>query len=264
MMGLARWAGRLYATLMMIFLVSPLVMVIILSFNAGDYIAFPPDGFSLRWYSQIAGNSDLAGDFVLSVELAVAATVGAMAVGLPLSVGLVRHRMPGAGVVRMMALSPLVLPEVLLGLALLQFSAMRLHRNPGIWVLLVGHVILVLPFVVQLVSAALTGLNREKEDAAATLGASPARVFWHVVLPGLATGLGSAALLAFIFSFDNVAVSLFLSSPGRITLPVQLYEQATFSSDPSLAAMSTVLIVIGLATICLLGRLRGFDRVAAR
>ncbi len=258
------WLGRLYAAAMMLFLASPLIMVVVLSFNAGDYIVFPPDGLSLRWYHQLFDNPDLVSEFSLSVELALAATAIAILIGTPLSIALVRHRVPGKAMLRMMALSPLVLPEVLLGLALLQFSAMRLHQNPSLGVLLIGHVILVLPFVVQLVSAALTGLNREKEDAAATLGASPTRVFWHVVLPGISSGLSSATLLAFIFSFDNVAVSLFLSSPGRITLPVQLYEQATFSSDPSLAAISTVLIVVGLATICLLGRLRGVERTFER
>jgi ABC-type spermidine/putrescine transport system permease subunit II len=204
----------------------------------------------------------LVADFVLSVELAAAATILALLLGTALSVGLVRHRLPGAGILRLMALSPLVLPEVLFGLAVLQFSAMYLHQNPGLLTLLLAHIVLVLPFVVQMVSAALGGLNREKEDAAATLGASPMRVFWHVTMPGIATGLSSAGLLAFIFSFDNVAVSLFLSSPGRVTLPVQLYEQATFSSDPSLAAVSTILIIIGLATICVLGRIRGFDPAA--
>jgi putative spermidine/putrescine transport system permease protein len=139
---------------------------------------------------------------------------------------------------------------------------MRLHRDPSLPLLFAAHTVIVLPFAVQLLSSALARLNRDTEDAAATLGASPWRVFWHVVAPGIASGLAAAALLCFIFSFDNVAISLFLSSPGNVTLPVRLYEQATYASDPSLAAVSAVLVAIGLATIGVLARIRGLETAA--
>jgi putative spermidine/putrescine transport system permease protein len=255
-------AGHLYATAMVVFLASPLLVVVVLSFSASDYIAFPPDGYSLRWYRAILATPEIVDAFFLSVELAATATAAALLVSMPLSLVLVRGRLPGTASVRALALSPLVLPEVLLGLALLQFTAMRLHRDPSLPLLFAAHTVIVLPFAVQLLSSALARLNRDTEDAAATLGASPWRVFWHVVAPGIASGLAAAALLCFIFSFDNVAISLFLSSPGNVTLPVRLYEQATYASDPSLAAVSAVLVAIGLATIGVLARIRGLETAA--
>jgi putative spermidine/putrescine transport system permease protein len=262
MIGAGIWAGRLFALATMIILASPMVIVVVLSFSASDYIVFPPAGFSLRWYRQLLSDRELIEAFAFSVRLAALATAIAIVLGTSLSFALVRHRLRGSGALRVLALSPLVLPEVLLGLALLQFAAMRLRSNPSFWLLLIGHTVIVLPFVVQLVCAALARLNRETEDAAITLGANPLRVFWHVLLPGIGTGLSSAALLAFIFSFDNVAISLFLSSPGNETLPVHLYERTTYANDPSLTAVATVLIVVGLAAIGLLARLRGFENAA--
>lgn len=252
-------AVRLYAVLVMLFLAAPLAMVIVLSFSANDYIAFPPDGFSLRWYRETLGDPRTIDAIVVSLKVAFAATVVGILVGLPTAVVLVRHRLPGRRPLLALSLGPLILPEVMIALALLFFIATTMRMPSNLFWLIVGHSVIVLPFAVQFLSSALAKLNPELEAAARTLGASPLRTFWRVTLPGMRSGLVSAALLSFIFSFDNVTISLFLNAPGISTLPVRLYEHATYSADLSLAAISAVLIYAGMAFLLLLGLFRGFD-----
>ncbi|MBX3540135.1 MAG: ABC transporter permease [Chelatococcus sp.] len=262
MRRLRPWIGPLYAILVIAFLLSPLLIVIVVSFSADEFVAFPPAGFSLRWFEALRHNEDMLRAFLLSAEVAALAAAIGLVVGLPTALLLVRYRWRADMALRALALGPLILPEVLLGLALLQFSESVLRQAPQFWYLVVAHGLIVLPFCVQMISNALTGLNLEVEDAAQTLGATPLQTFWLVTLPSLRNGVASALLLSFIFSFDNVAISLFLTSPGLATLPIRMYEHATYSSDPLLAAISAVLIVLGMAFMLLIGRLRGFGNVA--
>ncbi len=259
---LTRILGPLYGVAVAIFLLSPLLIVIAVSFNADEFVAFPPAGLSLRWYRALLLSPDMFHAFALSIQIAILAASLGVVIALPTSLLLVRYRWRGNVVMRSLALGPLILPEVLLGLALLQFSEAVLGRGPEFWYLVVGHVLIVLPFCVQILASALSTFNREIEDAAQTLGANPAQTFWLVTLPGIRNGIASALLLSFIFSFDNVAISLFLTAPGLATLPIRMYEHATYSSDPLLAAISAVLVVVGMALMLLIGRFRGFANIA--
>jgi putative spermidine/putrescine transport system permease protein len=263
MSGIARRSlGPLYACAVMAFSLSPLLIVSMVSFSADEFVAFPPVGFSLRWYAALGRNTDMIEAFWLSIKVATLAALLGVAIGLPTALVLVRHRWRFDIILRILALGPLILPEVLLGLALLQFSESVLRRSPQFWYLVVAHGLIVLPFCVQMISGALSGLNREIEDAAGTLGATPYQTFFLVTLPSIRNGVASALLLSFIFSFDNVAISLFLSAPGLATLPIRMYEHATYSSDPLLAAISTVLVILGMGFMLLIGRFRGFTNIA--
>lgn len=258
-----RWAGRLFPLAVIAFLLSPLVIVIVLSFSANDYIAFPPEGYSLRWYRDLSRDDDILLSTILSLKIALYATVIGVLVGTPTALLLTQYRLRGLHLLRVLALSPLILPEVLLGLALLVFVMRTLATDPNQFWLTVGHAIIVLPFCVQFVSASLSKLNPDLVEAARTLGASSWRAFWRVTIPCIRPGIVSAALMSFIFSFDNVAVSLFMSGPGRTTLPIRMYEHATYSNDLSMAAISAVLIYLGIAFVFLLGLVRAFDGVAS-
>lgn len=252
-----RWIGRIYVLAVAGFSVSPLLIVIVLSFGADDFVVFPPTGFSLRWYGALLRDGELARSLALSVEVAAAAAVIGLFAGVPAALALDRARLPGRGILQAIALSPLLLPEVLIGLALLQFILSTLETSPSFLTLVAAHAVLVFPFIVQFAGAALVGLNPEIEDAARTLGARPGRLFAQVTLPAIAPSVAAGALFGFIFSFDNVAISLFLASPGATTLPVTLYERATYSNDPSLAAAAATLIYLGLGAAVLLRRFSG-------
>lgn len=253
------WLGRCYALLMIAYLVSPLVIVVIISFSSNDYIQFPPDGFSWRWYQQLTKDKDLLGSLALSLQVALAAALIGLAVGMPSALMLVRYRLRGHRGLRVLTLSPLILPEVMTGLALLFFIIGTLAEVPNVYWLIIGHGIIVVPFCVQFISSALAKLDPALEDAARTLGAPPFSVFWRVTVPAIRSGIVSAALLSFIFSFDNLTISLFLASPGSVALPVRMYEHATYSNDLSLAAVSAVLIYAGTLFLLLLSSLRGLE-----
>lgn len=253
------WLGRIYAAAIILFMISPLAMIILLSFTADDFIAFPPSSYSFRWYRQILSNSGMVEGLILSLQVAVVAAIVGVGVGLPTAIVLTRKRFAGVTALRFLTLSPLVLPEVLLGLALLQFSQAYLGQSPQFWLLLVGHVIVVLPFAVQLLSSSLMRLNVEIESAARTLGANAFQTFFRITLPLIRSGIAAAALVTFIFSFDNVAISLFLAGPGLTTLPVRMYEHSLYSNDPFLAAVAASLIYLGGVGLFLLAKLRGLD-----
>jgi putative spermidine/putrescine transport system permease protein len=256
-MRLAAWSRTIYVLLVLGFILSPLAIIVVVSFSPDDFVSFPPPGFSLRWYARLLQDRGTLEAFWLSARLGLGAALLAMVVALPTAQLLVRHRSRLLAPLRALTLSPLILPEMLLGLSLLQFATNSL-RGPTFWLLLLGHAIVVLPFSLQVVTAALARLNRETEEAAMTLGATPLRTYWRVTLPGIGGGIASGMLLSFVFSFDNIAISIFLAAPGLTTLPVKIYEHATYSSDPLLAAISAVLIYLGILVMLLMGRMRGF------
>jgi len=256
-----RAIGKVYACLMIVFLLSPLVVVVILSFSSTSFIAFPPRGWSLRWYDQLAHDTAIRESLLFSIEIAAAATVLALLIALPTAVLLVRHHFPGRTALRALALSPLVLPEVLLALALLLYIQNGLHIRPSVWTLTVGHLLVIFPFSLQLISSAMGDLGPELEEAGITLGATPIRAFWLIAMPVMLPSIAAAAMFSFIFSFDNVAISLFLSVPGNVTLPVRMFELANTTNDPSLSSISSVLILAGAILMAFLGRFKLFDGV---
>jgi putative spermidine/putrescine transport system permease protein len=255
------WIGRLYALLIALFLVSPLVVVVVLSFSASEFIAFPPRGLSLRWYEQLMGDSTMLHALWFSAELAASATIIALLIAVPTAVLLIRHRFAGKTMLRGLALSPLIFPEVLLALALLVYIQAGLHIRPSVWTLTIGHILVIFPFALQLITSAMGDLGTELEEAARTLGATPLKAFWLIALPVMLPGIAAAGMFSFIFSFDNVAISLFLSVPGQVTLPVAMFEVANTTNDPSLASISTVLIATGLVLTVVFARLKVFDGV---
>jgi putative spermidine/putrescine transport system permease protein len=195
----------------------------------------------------------------LSVRLAAAVTLGATIAGTLAALALVRYRLPGHELVRTALMAPIVLPGVVLGIALLIF----LNRTPlaqSFAGLLAAHLVVALPYVIRTVSATLEGLDRRVEEAAASLGAPPFTAFWTVTLPLIKPGVIAGATFAFITSFDELVVSLFLTGPRLSTLPVQIYNYIEFASDPTIAAISVVLIVFTTAVVLLVERVVGFTR----
>ena len=251
----------LLATVGYVFLLSPLAVVTVLSFSSGQFLSFPPPGFSLRWYAALLASGPVLEAAGTSVILAAIVTACAVLAGFPAALAVARGGAPPwvAGALSL----PLLLPTLVIGLALLMVLQPLglLATWPG---LALGHLMVVLPFVVRLLVTAFSTLPRDLEDAAATLGARPLAAFLHVTLPLAAPGAIAAATLSFLLSFDETVISLFLVGPRLTTLPVTLFHYAETRIDPMLAALAVSLIVLTLAVLLAVDRLVGVTRALGR
>lgn len=244
------------------FMLAPLVMVALVSFTDKGYIAMPFDGASWRWYLAILKNDDFVDAFWRSLALGATAATLATLVAVPAGMAIAWHRFPGREVVLGLLLSPLMVPHVVLGIALLRFLT-QIGASGTMWGLTAAHTVLVLPYVLRLVVAAATGFDRNVAQAAESLGASAWTVFRRIELPLIVPGVAGGWLIAFINSFDELTMSIFVASAGTQTLPVKMYNHIANTIDPLLASISTVLIVLTLVLMMVLDRFYGLDRVLA-
>ncbi|WP_336810362.1 ABC transporter permease [Bosea sp. MMO-172] len=259
-------AGRVlssFAALVYVLILAPIVVVVMLSFSADNFILFPPSGYSLRWFRQLAGNGPLLAALWLSVQIASVVTVLSLAIGVPAALALAKGRFPGKDALTSFFLAPLLLPTLITGLALLLFfSPLRLTATlPG---LVLGHMIVTVPFVIRMMATALANLPDDIEAAAATLGATPWRVVRRVTLPLATPGLIACACLSFLLSFDETVISLFIAGPRASTLPVEMVRYVEGRTDPLIAALSVVLIVATLAVVLVVERLVGVARAVGK
>ncbi|QJQ03482.1 ABC transporter permease [Herbaspirillum rubrisubalbicans Os34] len=242
------------------FMLAPLVMVVLVSFTDKGYISMPFDAASLRWYDAILGDDSFMAAFYRSLWLGVAAATLATMLAVPAGMAIAWYRFPGREALLGLLLSPLMVPNIVLGIALLRF--LTLLGSPGtMWGLTAAHTVIVLPYVLRLVVAAATGFDRTIAQAAQSLGASAWTVFRRVELPLIIPGVAGGWIIAFINSFDELTMSIFVASAGTETLPVKMYNHIANTIDPLLASVSTVLIVLTLVLMVLLERFYGLDRI---
>jgi putative spermidine/putrescine transport system permease protein len=232
----------------------PLVLTLYLSIFNEKLILFPPHGYTLSWYAAILPNF---GDAIItSLELAVAAVCGSLLLGIPASIGLSRHRFRGRGIVSTLLLAPLTVPAIALGLAV-YMMLVTIDEHLGSMItgsmlgLILSHVLIATPWVVRLCLAALTNHDHSAEEAAASLGASPLAVIWRVTLPAMRPGIIAGAFFAFVISFENLELALFLTSPGITTLPVAVLQYLEYHIDPLVSAVA-VAQTVGIAALLLL------------
>lgn len=230
------------------FILLPLVIVIVYSFSSVSYGVFPPPGLSLRWYNHLLGLATFRGAFLRSLSIASMATVIALIAGLLCALALVRSRFPAKEPLRGFLLSPIVMPKIVLGVGWFIFFA-RLGFQGGIIPITLAHIIIVLPFIINILAANLVGLDPSIEEAAQDLGASIASTLWHIVLPQIRSGLIISGLLAFIVSFDQVESSIFLTRGENNTLPIEMFLYMEKWQDPTIAALSTLLILFAAAIV---------------
>jgi putative spermidine/putrescine transport system permease protein len=245
-----------------LFLMAPIIVIIPVSFNEGAVFRFPPVGFSLRWYERIRNIDAILSALALSAQIAALSTAIALVLGTLASIAIVRGRIPGGEALATFLASPLMLPGLVLGIAMLQcFRAIGLFDA---WAsLLLAHVVVTMPFVMRTVLASLSLFDFAMVDAARTLGCSYPVALWKVLVPNILPGFLSGALFAFIASFDNYPVSMFLTDVRNKTLPIQLLNTIEMSPDPTLAALSTVLIVLTVLALVVCDRLVGLRRMAS-
>lgn len=243
------WTLKAAAGLTLCYILLPLVSISWLSFYRQEIPSFPPEGYSLRWYASIVGNARFVDGLLLSLQLGVAATALGLAVGVPAALCLSRFRFPGREALNNLLLMPLMVPGVVLGTALYCFHV-EAEIATGLPIigstigLLSGHLLIVIPWVVRLVLASLAGFDRTLEEAAQNLGANRWATFRRITLPMILPGVVAGALFAFVASFGNLEMSLFLVGPGRTTLPIAILQYLEWKIDPSIAAVSVVQIVL--------------------
>ncbi|MFC0533405.1 ABC transporter permease [Phytohabitans kaempferiae] len=250
---------KAWLALVVLFLLSPAFVVIVSSFTAGGYPRFPPDGVSLRWYEAAFADPGLMSALWLSLRLGVVTALLATILGAMVAFAVNRYEFPGRSALETFFMAPLSLPHLVLGLGLLQlFSALKLPMSFA--TLLLGHVLVTAPFAIRMVTASLARFDVNLERAAMTLGASYPDVLRTVTLPILRSGLFGALVFSFIMSFDEVSMSLFLSSVDTTTLPVKLYTFIEQSATPLINAVSSILLVFGFGALWAIERWVGLDR----
>jgi putative spermidine/putrescine transport system permease protein len=253
---IALWAAT---AAVVAFLVAPIAVVVIASFNDAAILSFPLQRFSVRWYVAFFHDFELLQALQVSLVVATIATALAILVGVPAAFSLARFDFSGREAVGAFLLSPLLIPLIVLGLAvLLVYAAVGLRATLTGFVVM--HVLITTPYVVRTVLAVLARLDTALEEAALSLGADDLRTTWHVTLPLIKPGIFAGGFFAFMTSFDNVPLSIFLGSSKLVTLPVKVYSQVeAYGIDPVFAAISTLVIAGTLAVMLLFDRFVGLD-----
>lgn len=231
-----------------VFLLGPFLVILLSSFSADSIMRFPPRGLSLEWYQKVFNIRMFRTTFWISLETGLAATFSALVLGIPVAYALVRHSFPGKGPIEVFFSSPAIVPGLVIGFSLLRFFIFVTRVPIGIG-LYFGHTAILFPYAVRVVSASLRNFDSAVEEAAVSLGSSRLHTFFAVVMPNIRSGLVAAFILAFITSFNNVPISLFLTGPGVATLPIQMLVYMEYYFDPTISALSSIIIVFTILIV---------------
>jgi spermidine/putrescine transport system permease protein len=242
------WAMRVFFTLVVAFLYAPIVILLIFSFNNAEVPAFPLSGFTFHWYREFLANADLRGALETSAIIAALSSIGAVLLGVLASIALVRRRFRAKSAVSALLLSPLVIPYVVFGISLLLlFHTLGMSRS--ILTVVIGHVVICIPYTILVVMPRLQQIDVSLEEAAYDLGASRLRTFRSITLPLILPAIVSAFLIAFTTSFDEYAVASFVVGT-RVTFPIYLYSALRFPSQlPQVIAVAVVVITVSLFVV---------------
>lgn len=240
-------------------LLAPTIVVLITSFTSGYSLKFPPPGYSARWYQALWESPELINAFVLSLKLAAVATGLSAVLAVAASLALARRREAWARTVEAVFLSPLMLPALAIGLSLLMLFNLA-GTGLSFWTLVMGHVAITTPYILRTTSASLLQMDGVLLESAHSLGASSWYAFRTVTLPLIAPGIAAGAFIGFMYSFDNVAVSLFLSDARSEVLPIRMWHIIESNLDVRAAAVSGVLIAATLVLMVVMERVAGITR----
>jgi putative spermidine/putrescine transport system permease protein len=235
-----RLAWRLLILVLYLYLLGPILVGLVLSFSAANSFVFPPPGYSLRWYQALFANAEFKQAFVLSLEVASAATVLAVLLGGAAAIAVTRGRFPGRNLLLNLLTFPLIVPAVVTGLGLLLVMA-PLGLIGSLPMLLGAHTLVTMPFVAQIVAVGIRAVPPEYEEAARSLGATQFNAFRRILVPQIAPSVLAAAAIAFIVSMGEASITLFIVGRNP-TLPVVMYRFVTAKTDPTLAALSVVFL----------------------
>jgi putative spermidine/putrescine transport system permease protein len=250
----------IFHALFIAFILAPIVIVCLVAFTPEGYLSLPTNGLSLRWFRAIADYPEFVRAFRDSLWLAALSSTIAVLFSVPAALAVARYRFAGREATLGFFMSPLLIPHVVLGIAFLRFFT-TIGIGGTFVGLVLSHIVIVMPFALRLVLAACTGMDRAIEHAAISLGAGPVTVFRRVTLPLILPGVVSGWVLAFITSFDEVTMTVFIASPSTITLPVRMFLYIQDNIDPLVTSVSAALIFLTVMVMVILDRLVGLDRL---
>lgn len=250
-----------FTVLVFIFLVGPLVIVLGAALSDTTYLTFPPQGLSLRWFENIFAIDAFRRTILTSLQVAFLSTFIALLIGIPASYAMSRYRIELPKWLSTLFVLPVLVPELVLGFSLLKNLAFQFNA-PIFLSLVVGHTILILPYVIRVISASLASFDFSIEEAAISLGSPPLKTFFTVLLPNVRSGVIAAFILAFITSINDVSISIFLTGPGISTLPIQLLAHMEQFFDPTVASVSVLLMVLTVAVMAVVERTLGLTFLA--
>jgi spermidine/putrescine transport system permease protein len=243
---------KLHALLVYAFLFAPIIVLVVFSFNeARSSSKFT--NFSTKWYDDLIHNADALRAFRTTLKVAIVATLVATVLGTLAAFALTRFKFRGRSGYSTLVFISLVIPEVVLGIALLAFFANVAHIKLGLRTVILAHITFCIAFVVVVVKARLSQFDNRLVEAAADLGATPVQAFTRVVLPLAAPGIFAGAMLAFVISLDDFLITQFTSGPGSTTLPLYIFGQLRFGVSPSINALSTLVLGTGLLVLAIAG-----------
>jgi putative spermidine/putrescine transport system permease protein len=257
----SRWWRVVFAMSVVayLYMLGPIAVVVVESFNASDQMRFPPQQWSVRWFHALLDNGEFLTSFRVSLVLAVVTALFATVAGALAAYALVRHRRPHQAGIETLLLAPLYVPRVLLGMALL-LTLSKLSLTGSLIGMTVGHVLITLPFVIRTVSASLAGVDPATEEAARVLGATWRQAFLRVTAPQMRSGVVAGAVFAFIVSFSDVYLALFIAGPTTITLPLRLFNYMEWEQTPLIAAVSTAQVALILAVMVAAEKIAGLSK----
>jgi len=246
--------------LILLVLLGPQIVVIGSAFTETRYMTFPPQGFTTDWFGRMLDYRPFMPALETSIKAALGSTVVALVLGTAAALAVARYRFPGRTALNLFFLSPLVLPTIIIAFAVFEFmrTTEQAYTLRGI---ILAHVVITFPYVFRSVLVSVQAVDRSQEEAAASLRANPWQVFYKITLPAIRPGLLAGSIFAFIVSFDDLIVSLFLTGPRIKTLPVIMYGYTTDGLDPVIAAISTVLIVAASILVLILEKTFGFSKM---
>lgn len=244
------------------FLVGPMLVMIGTAINNGSSLAFPPTGFSVQWFAKAFSSESFLNGFKTSFIVSLLGTLAAMLLGVPASYAMNRYSFRGKSFINGLFISPTLIPAVVLGFALLKSFVSKV--NGSIYGgLLAGYTLIAIPYIIRTSSSAMSNFDFSIEEAARTLGCNAIKAFFLTVIPNIRSGLVSAFILAFINSFNDVSIGVFVSNPGTMTLPTAMMSYVQGRMDPTIAAASVVLMVMTVMIMLLAEKLLGVKLRAA-
>lgn len=242
-----KWSSIIYGSLIYSFLYLPILILILFSFNKSKLNAVWT-GFTFEWYAKLWSNTQVLEAAKITIIVAIVSTIASTILGTLVSVGMYKYHFKGKSALDGMLYIPLVMSEIVMGIALLAFFSM-VKMPLGIWTLIISHITFCIPYVVVVVRARLKGFDRSVEEAAMDLGASEWQTFRLITLPIIGPAIVASALLSFTISLDDVIVSFFVAGPGSTTLPLQIFSMVRYGVTPEINALSTLMLVVTLGAV---------------
>lgn len=256
----ARILGYAIVGLALIILIVPLLVVAVSSLSAGNYLVFPPQGLSLRWYKAVLGSDRYLQAGISSLLIALVVTPVSAVMGTAAALALFRTEFNGRTALLSVFMSPLILPSLIFGLGLLIFASV-IFGTINVCVLVAGHVMLAIPFVIRTVGSVLAQADSAHEEAARVMGADWWSRYRYVLLPQCKQGMMAGAFFAFNISFDDAVIALFVRPPGIETLPLRIYSELEFNATPTVAAVSTIMMLVSVISLVAVSRVFGLNRI---